>query len=353
MRRAILVIPVVVSALVAGCASPAATGSPTAAPSTAAPSIAAPTAPATQTQAARTLKIGFLTFMGDAFFAGVSQGAQQEATTLGQSGKYTIQLLVNNTNNDAAQEAQLMSTFVTQKVDAIVLSPLSQTGSLAAVKAAAAAGIPVICYNTCLADADVKTYVKGFVETDQTSLGTQTGQYAAKWIQQHLGGNANIGILNCDVFEACKERKAGFKAALAGLPGVKYVADQEGYTSDKSAGVAQTVLTGNPSINVLWSANQLGFEGEIAAVKTLGLAGKVYLFGTDISTGIANAILNTDNVVQCSTGQSPLKMGATALDDAVAAATGQALPALPQITPNGFFSRDDPAAVQQYLTAGN
>ena len=274
---------------------------------------------------AQPLRIGFLTFMGDAFFAGISEGADTQVQALNDSGDYDIQLLVNDTANDPAREAQLIDTFITQQVDAIVLSPLSETASVAAIKAASEAGIPVICYNTCLSAEDTEAYVKGFVSTGQKLLGTQTGEYAAEWIAENLDGNATIGILNCDVFEVCKERKAGFQEALADLPGVTYVADQEGWTSDKSAGVAQAVLTGNPDINVMWAANQLGVEGEMAAVKNLGLEGKVFLFGTDISPLIAQALLSPDNVVQVTTGQSPKEMGAIALQDAVDAANGMTI----------------------------
>ena len=287
--------------------------------------------------------VGALVFMGDDFFANIQKGMSAEAKKQG------IKLVVNNTNNDPSQEANIISTYITQKVSAVVISPLSPIGSVASIKAAADAGIPVICYNTCIAPADAKKYVKGFVQTNQKALGTQTGQYAANYIKTKLGGKANIGILQCDVLgPACTDRKAGFKEALQGLQ-VNYVADQQGYTSDKSANVASAELSAHSDINVMWSANQLCIEGILVAIGQKQKAGSVVAFGTDISPTLANALLNGDNVLQATTGQAPLQIGGLAIQDALKAAQGQAIAPFPQLTQNLFFSRDDPAAVKVWL----
>jgi simple sugar transport system substrate-binding protein len=287
--------------------------------------------------------IAALLFQGDTFFQNIQKGMQQAARKNG------VNLIVNNTNNDPSREVKLMNDLISRQVDAILISPLSVTGSVATIRQAVQADIPVICYNTCLNAADTKRYVKAFLQTNQTTLGRETGEYARGYIQRRLGGRATIGILNCDRFEACKQRKAGFKRALRGLR-VTFAADQEGFLADKATGVAENVLTGNPNINVLWSANEGGTVGEVTAVKSQGRAGEVVVFGTDISPQLARFLLAKDNILQATTGQSPLLMGSQAVTNALKAIKGQRIAKLVQITPNDFFSRAAPAKTRQYLS---
>ena len=287
--------------------------------------------------------IGAVLFSRDSFFQGIQNGMKAAADKLG------VKLLISIHEHDPAKEAEFVSTYVAQKVNALVITPESVDASVATVKAAADAKIPVICYNTCLNDKAAAQYVKASVQTDQLALGRQTGAYARKYIVEKLGGKAIIGILNCDRFEACKQRKAGFQKALAGLPGVKFVADQEGFEADKAATVAENVLQAHPEINVLWAANEGGTVGEVVSVRSRNLSGKVVVFGTDISSQLAQFLLDKDNILQAVTGQSPEAMGALAVQNAVKAIKGEAIRPFTQLTANAFYSRADPVKVNSFL----
>lgn len=291
----------------------------------------------------RQLTIPLVLFQGDSFFQNIQAGAEKEAQV------NNVKLLVNNTNNDNAQEASLLAQFTAAKVDAIILSTLSETGSVAPLTDALKAGIPVVCYNTCIQDAQ-QAGVKAFIQSDQKALGTLTGQAAAAYIKTKLAGTAKIGLLNCDQFEACQMRKAGFKQALqdAGVT-VDYVADQQGFLADTAAGVAENELTANASINLMWSANEGGTVGEVTAVKSSGKQGQVVVFGTDISSQLAQFLINPDGVFQATTGQQPILMGLTATKDAVLAVNNQPVEFL-QIVPGITYSRDDPNQVNQFLS---
>lgn len=289
------------------------------------------------------ITMGAILFAADPFFQGVQQGMQAEAD------KNHVKLLVSTHNHDQAKEADFMNTYTTQKVDAILVTPNSTDASVSAIRTASQAGIPVICFNTCIDPTNAQKYVKADVETDQTSLGQQTGQWAHKYIANTLGGKANIAILNCDIYEACQQRKAGFKNALADLPGVKYVIDQQGFDVDKAATVAENELQGHPEINLMWASNEGGTEGEVVAVKSQNLAGKVAVVGTDISTQLAQYLLDANNILQATTGQAAQQMGAEAVDDALQSIHGKAITPFTQNPPNAFYSRDDLSAVRKYL----
>ena len=63
---------------------------------------------------------------------------------------------------------------------------------------------------------------------------------------RQLGGKAKIGLLNCDQFEGCPPRKAGFLDQLKELPGVEVVADQAGWLADKAQPVVRSHAAGPP-----------------------------------------------------------------------------------------------------------
>jgi ABC-type sugar transport system substrate-binding protein len=288
--------------------------------------------------------IGAILFGQDSFFENIQRGMEQGAKESG------AKLLVSIHNHDAAKETTFIEDYVARGVQAIVITPESLTTSVPALKRAYEAGVKIVCFNTSINPDDAKKYVSAFYETDQASLGYDTGKYLAKWIPSHIKGPVNVGILQCDRFEACKRRGEGFRKALTEAK-IKWqeVANQEAWDPDKGSSVAENILQANPKINILWAENEGGTVGEVIAVRTMNLAGKVFVFGTDISPQLADFLLDKDNVLQAVTGQSPRLMGSDAVKAAVDVVNGKKVDAY-RIVPNAFFSRDNSKAVNDYKT---
>ena len=280
------------------------------------------------------ITIGAILFSRDTFFENIQRGMEQAAKDAG------VKLLVSVHEHDSAKETEFIDDYIARGVQAIVITPESLTTSVPAIKRAYDAGIKIVCFNTSINPDDAKKYVSAFYETDQSSLGYQTGQYLAKWLPSHVKGTVTVGILNCDRFEACQRRGEGFRKAL-NEANVKWVeaANQEGFLADKGSTVAENVLQANPNINVLWSENEGGTVGEVIAVRSMNLAGKVFVFGTDISPQLADFLLDKDNVLQAVTGQSPRVMGTLAIKAAVSVVNGKSVDSY-GVVPNAFFSRD-------------
>lgn len=289
--------------------------------------------------------IGAILFSRDSFFQSIQAGMEEAAASAG------AELLVNIHEHDINEETRLIEDYVARGVDAIVITPESVDASVPALQAAADAGVIIVCYNTCVNQEAQDAFVSAFYETDQASLGYQTGEYLANWIAENAVEEVNIGIAQCDFVEACQRRGEGFRQALNDA-GVAFneVANQEGYLPDVAASVGETMLQGNPTINILWAENEGGTVGLTLAVESMGLAGDVFVFGTDISPQLANMLLSDDNILQAVTGQSPEEMGGNAVNAAIIVATGGE-PAGYNIVPNAFFSRSDPDAIQAYLDA--
>jgi ABC-type sugar transport system substrate-binding protein len=313
---------------VSSCASPAAP----------APTMA-PAAPAVEK-----VVIGAVLFGRDSFFQNIQTGMEMAAKDAG------VELLVSVHDHDISKETTFIEDYIARKVNAILITPESEDASVAAIKQAFDAGIKIICFNTCINKADATKYVSAFYETDQASLGLQTGEYLAGWLAKNMAGKeVNVGILQCDRFEACKRRGDGFRKALNDK-GIKWteVANQEGFMPDVGSTMAESMLQANPKINILWSENEGGTVGEVIAVRTMGLAGKVFVFGTDISSQLAEMLAADDNILQAVTGQAPRSMGGDSVKAALMALKGEKNEYY-HVVANAFYSRDDQAAVQQFL----
>jgi ABC-type sugar transport system substrate-binding protein len=291
--------------------------------------------------AGKKLLIAGVVFQSDTFMQTVQAGIQAAADKAG------AEVLMGNTENKLDKEASMIDDYITRKVDAIVITPISADGSLAALKKAKAAGITIICFNTCVSE---KGIASAYLVTKNEDLGTKTGEAAVKFITDKLGGKAVIGMLNCDQFEGCPPRKTGFEAQMKTLPGVQIVADQAGWLADKAQPVAEAMLQANPNINVLWAANEGGTVAEANAVKTLGLSGKVFVFGTDMNNQMGQMLLANDDILQGVTGQAPYQMGYDALNAALDALNGKTLPELTN-TPTIFFGRGNDAMINQYMSS--
>ena len=289
------------------------------------------------------LTIGLVMLQGDQYFSGIQ--AAFEAAVKADGGT----VITANSNNDAGTEASAVQNMIQRQVDAIVMQPVSDTGSLATMKSVTAAKIPLICYGNCTGESLSPSIVKGASQSDNTALGSATGKAAAAYIKAKLGGTAVVGILNCDsAAETCKLRKSGFKKTLddAGVK-VTYASDQEGYLADKATPVAINMLSATPSINLLWSANEGGTVGLVIGSKQSGK--KVPVFGTDISTQLAGFALDADNILQATTGQDPAATAKSAYDQAKNAIAGKANSPFENQIKGITYTREDPTAVNKFL----
>ena len=283
--------------------------------------------------------IAGVVFQNDTFMQTVQSGMEEAAAVTGAD------LILGNSENDLVTEADLIEDYITRGVDAIVITPISSEGSVAALRAAAEAGITIICFNTCVAEEGL---AETHLLTENIDLGTTTGAAAVEFIETQLGGEARIGLLNCDQFEGCPPRKAGFLEMVEALPGVEIVADQAGWIADDALPVSEAMLQANPDINILWAANEGGTVAHVLAVQSSGLQGEVFVFGTDMNLQMAQMLQSDDNILQAVTGQAPYQMGYDALMSAIAFLNGGELEAVVN-TPTILFARGDDARIDLFV----
>lgn len=290
--------------------------------------------------------IGALYLDAQGFYGGIKRGIEDGAKT------DDIKLIGQNSGGDATKEAQFMSTLISSGAKAIIMSPVSDTASVPVVRQAHDANIPIICYNTCVTDAAAKKYVYALVTTDQVKLGADVGTIAGNYFKDKGVMSPRFGILNCDVYEACVERKKGFKEAVQKiLPDVQWAADQAGFEPDKSTSTATNILTGDPKIDAFFATTDNGTIGAIQGVQNTKRQGKTVVFGNDISVQLGKYFVSDPDILIATNGQDAQAMGRGAVTQALKAIKGEKAGTYLTTIPTTIFEASDLTKVKEWLTA--
>ncbi|WP_423065539.1 substrate-binding domain-containing protein [Devosia sp. CN2-171] len=283
--------------------------------------------------------IGGMVFQQDQFFRGIQLGFEVSAKESGAT------LLQGNSDNKLEKEAELIDTFIARGAKAVVLAPLNSDASIPALERARDAGVKVVLYGTSI-NSDFQVADVG---TSQLDIGRFTGEAAARYIKENLGGKAKIALLGfrSQLQQMSDDRTNGFLEKAKDGVELDVVATQDAWLAENAVTVATDILTANPDIQVIYAANEGGTVGAVQAVRAAGKQGKVFVFGTDGSEQLAGFLLDEDNVLIATTAQQPVEIGKKAADVAAAAIKGEATEKYYDIPPLAL-SRYDLDGVKAY-----
>src|ERR1700691_2228217 len=211
MKNAALAALMVGAILAAGCNKPAATSS---------------------TSGSKTIGVSIQNREAQ-FYQDMQNGMQAEAS------KYGYTLKVVDASRDNAKQQSQVEDFISQHVDAIVLTPYDSQAIGSAIVEANNAKIPVFT-------ADIaSTSNVGDVVSHIASDNVQGGQIAGKLICAGMGSNPGpVAIIDEPEVTSVQDRVKGFKEAIAsGCPSAKIVADiSGGGQRDKASSVMEDLL---------------------------------------------------------------------------------------------------------------
>ncbi len=189
--------------------------------------------------------------------------------TLAEAAERGISLLFSNAENSQENQIAAIRSFIEQRVDAILLAPVIETGWTPILLEAYAAGIPVVIIDRNVT-ADESLYL-----TRVSSDFVLEGRLAAAWLVQATSGRCNIVELQGTVgSSAARDRQIGFNQVIALFPDMRVVISQ---TADFRRAMGHEVManilhTENVSeICALWSHNDDMAIGAIEAIKEAGL----------------------------------------------------------------------------------
>ena len=213
---------------------------------------------------------------GEALTVGFSQiGAESAWRTAetesirGEAARRGINLKFSDAQQKQENQIKALRAFIAQKVDAIILAPVVESGWEPVLKEAKRAAIPVI-----LVDRGVKVSDEALYATLIASDFVEEGRMAAHWLAAKLGGQGNIVELQGTPGAApALDRKKGFEEVLAGQPGMKIVKSQSGdFTRAKGKEVMEAFLKAEgKNIAAVYAHNDDMALGAIQAVEEAGL----------------------------------------------------------------------------------
>ncbi len=132
-----------------------------------------------------TLKVGYtVQSMENAYFVSIVEGMKAAAKEKG------IDLVVADAAADASKHISQIEDFVSQGVDAIIISPVDQEAPADAVKKAQEAGIPVISLDQEVKGSDA------FFGIDEEEYGRLGGELAGQWLNEKEGDGTIDDIAN-------------------------------------------------------------------------------------------------------------------------------------------------------------
>jgi galactofuranose transport system substrate-binding protein len=187
----------------------------------------------------------------------------------GEADKRGVDLKFADAQGKQGQQIQALRSFIAQKVDAIVLAPVVETGWEVVLGEAKAANIPVI-----LVDRGIKVSDDSLYLTLIASDFVAEGRMAAEWLAKQTNGKANIYELQGTTGAApAIDRKKGFEEVLAKYPDMKILKSQSAdFTRAKGKEVMEAFIKADgQQIQAVYAHNDDMALGAIQALDEAGM----------------------------------------------------------------------------------
>ncbi len=188
--------------------------------------------------------------------------------------------------DDREEQLQIVETFISSRVSAIVLAPLDDRSLVRPVRDARAQGIPTVVIDSDLqGDAQVS-----FVATDNY----QGGALAAERIGELLNGKGRLIVLRyAEGSASTSNREQGFLDTIkAEYPGIVILSDNQyaGATTETGYRAAENLLNRFSEVDAIFTPNESSTFGFLRALQARGLAGKIVFVGFDSSDKLVEAL---------------------------------------------------------------
>jgi ribose transport system substrate-binding protein len=300
---ALLVVTVTVGA--AACSSSSSSSSSSAAGATSSATSSASTA-------AKHYTIAYVPgATGVAFYDTLLAGMKAKAASLGMSVIYQ-----GSPNFAPADQTPIVDAVCTKHPNVLIVSPTDPVAMAPAIDTCLSAGIPVITVDTGLTNTSQLTSA---ITTDNDQGGTIAAQYVGK----ALGGKGQVALMSLSPTATTQvERIASFEKEMkSAYPGITIIPVQ--YTAQATSDsetVARSILAAHPGVKAFFGSAEPNAEGVAAALKALGLTGKVLDVGFDASP--AEVALLKSGGINATIAQPAAEEGADAAQFAYDKLTG-------------------------------
>jgi ribose transport system substrate-binding protein len=249
---------------------------------------------------------------GVAFYDTVLAGMKAKAKQLGMTVKYQ-----GSPNFAPASQTPIVDAVCTEHPSVLIVSPTDPNAMAPAINTCLNAGIPVITVDTQLANT---SRIVSEITTDNAS----GGKAAADYVGKALGGKGIVALMSLSPTATTQvERIQSFEQQIkAAYPGITLLPVQ--YTqqaTSSSETTARSILAAHPGVKAFFGSAEPNAEGVAAALKAIGMTGKVLDVGFDASPAEVALLKSTE--INATIAQPAAEEGADAVQFAYDKLTGK------------------------------
>jgi ribose transport system substrate-binding protein/inositol transport system substrate-binding protein len=219
-------------------------------------------------------------------------------------------LIVNEAGKDINKQVSQIESGINQKVNAIIVEPVSADGVIPAIEAAMKANIPVIVFNQAIKDPAKATCFVGVANEDG-------GYMEMSRAIKDMGGKGNVALLLGPLgSEGQLGRSAGYKKAMDENPDVKVAFEETAnWTTEEALKLAENWLQTGTEISAVVAQNDGMALGAVKAIEDKNLGGKIKVYGLDAVPDALQAV--KDGRLEITVSQETSKQSAAAIETAM------------------------------------
>lgn len=200
---------------------------------------------------------------------------------------------------DILVQKQILDDMIAKNYDILLVSPITDTNIIAALKTATQRGIPII--NVCDAHISPEAQEKHgidilcFITTDFA----ENARLATQHVADLLGpeGGEVMHIMGLPGGRAAEDRKRGYLEQVAKNPQLENIGVWPGdWDRKKSMDIAADVIQSNPNLRGIIGANDTTALGAYQAVKNAGKTDQIFVAGIDAIPDAINSVMNGELV---------------------------------------------------------
>ncbi|MFV0504978.1 MAG: sugar ABC transporter substrate-binding protein [Lachnospirales bacterium] len=205
--------------------------------------------------------------------------------------------------NDVTLQIQQIEDLIAQDIDAMFLNPAEAEGILPALDQLKDAGIPIINFDTEVAEL---SYVEAYVGSDNYNAGKVCGDD----LVEKVPNGGDIIVLDSPTMNSVVDRTSGFLDAIEG-EGFNIVAQQDAKGNlEVSMGITEDLLQANPNVVAIFGGNDPTALGALAAANAAGITDAM-IYGIDGSPDIKAELARENSLIEGTGAQSPVQIAKT------------------------------------------
>jgi ribose transport system substrate-binding protein len=239
--------------------------------------------------------------LNNPWFVVLGETARDRAIELGHEAT------LFDSQNDTAKEAEHFDNILAAGYAAILFNPTDADGSVANVRRAKKAGIPVFCIDREINSTDAAT---AQLLSDNYSGAVTLGQYFVTQVGEEGKYVELLGLVGDN---NTWNRSKGFHSVVDRYEGLEMVAQQSAdFDRNKALEVMESILQSHDDINAVFCGNDAMAMGAYQALLGAGKAEQVKVFGYDGAEDVVNSI--ADGKIVATVMQYPKLMARTAAE---------------------------------------